>query len=812
MTDTVPTGAEVSGDFSQSGVTIYDPNTTAPNPTFNPSLPVSPSNPQSIRQPFANDKIPADRISSVAATMLQSYVPRPNQMSGMGMTMNGQPTVVGSGNDSNNYLDVRNEQHFTDQGTVRVDHDFSRGSTVFLRYSAQGEHGFMPENLPGFGYFHDNLAQQGVLGWSHVLSASMLNIASVAISRLTMNHTTESANKNDIVSQLGIQGVGYGGPGAWGAPFFTVQGYSPIGDQYIATPMHTWDTIIEGRDALSWQVGRHSLKFGGSYQWYIWPMWGFFQNRGYYQFTNGFTTRTLTSDGTGSALASFLLGMPVVRQRQAGVPQMNLRQWYADGFAQDTWRITATTTLDFGLRYEYMSPLKDITYTNSNLTFSGGVPSIFIGGQSGYPRGLLYPNKTNFAPRFGIAQSVPELGLVVHAAYGIFYTPVDMNTWCNQRHNVPYVFPETAQSDNYTPSAAIANFNFGQPVLGKTVVSFTSLAVRAPAQYIQQWSGSVEKSLGKETTLELGYLGSGGFHLQRAHLINNALPGAGAIQPRRPIQKMSFVPGTVLPSNVTVLNPNNPLITPVSSVNLLENTAQTWYDAGYVNLRRRYARGLSLLANYTYAKSLSNAPDFRSPMFESAIPQNNNDLQAERGPACDIRHRFALSGVYNVPAWSHSRLSTLVTENWRASTIYQVQSGYPLTISVFGDTANAGTALGENPIRANRTGQPIFGSGTRNANEWMNPTAFAAPPAYTFGNVGRNSVYGPGLQTLDAGIVRLFNLTERLKFEGRGEFFNALNHTNLGTPNRFVNTSGFSTITSVMTPGRQIQVSARILF
>jgi hypothetical protein len=813
-TDTVPTAAEISGDFSQSGVTIYDPNTTEPNPTFNPSLPVSPSNPQSIRQPFANNQIPASRISSVSALMLQNYVPRPNQMSGMsmGMTMNGQPTVVGSGNDSNNYLDVRNEQHLTDQGTVRVDHDFSRGSIAFLRYTAQGEHGFMPENLPGFGYYHDNLAQQGVLGWSHVLSASMLNIASVAISRLTMNHTTESANKNDIVGQLGIQGVGYGGPGAWGAPYFTVQGYSPMGDQYIATPMHAWDTIIEGRDALSWQVGRHSLKFGGSYQWYIWPMWGFFQNRGYYQFTNGFTTRTLTGDGTGSALASFLLGMPVVRQLQAGVPQMNLRQWYADGFAQDTWRITATTSLDFGLRYEYMSPLRDITYANSNLTFSNGVPSIFIGGQSGYPRGLMYPNKTNFAPRFGIAQSVPELGLVVHAAYGVFYTPVDMNTWCNQRHNIPYVFPETAQSDNYTPSAAIANFNFSPPILGKTVVSFTSLAVRAPAQYIQQWSGSVEKSLGQETTLELGYLGSGGFHLQRAHLINNALPGAGAIQPRRPIQKMSFVPGTVLPSNVTVSNPNNPLITPVSSVNLLENTAQSWYDAGYVNLRRRYARGLSLLANYTYAKSLSNAPDFRSPMFESAIPQNDNDLQAERGPACDIRHRFALSGVYNIPSWSHSRLSTLVTQNWRASTIYQVQSGYPLTISVFGDTANAGTALGENPIRANSTGQPVFGSGTRNANEWFNPAAFKAPPAYTFGNVGRNSVYGPGMQTLDVGIVRLFDLTERLKFEGRGEFFNALNHTNLGTPNRFVNTSGFSTITSVTTPGRQIQVSARILF
>src|ERR1700760_91662 len=117
-------------------------------------------------------------------------------------------------------------------------------------------------------------------------------------------------------------------------------------------------------------------------------------------------------------------------------------------------------------------------------------------------------------------------------------------------------------------------------------------------------------------------------------------------------------------------------------------------------------------------------------------------------------------------------------------------------------------------IQSGPTGpaQPIFGSGPRKGRKWINPTAFAAPPAYTFGNVGRNSVYGPSLQTLDVGVVRLFNLTERLKFESRGEFFNALNHTNYGTPNRFVNPSGFGNITSVMTPGRQIQVSARILF
>jgi hypothetical protein len=541
-------------------------------------------------------------------------------------------------------------------------------------------------------------------------------------------------------------------------------------------------------------------------------MWGFFQNRGYYQFTNGFTTHTLTNDGTGSALASFLLGMPVVRQRQAGVPQMNLRQWYADGFAQDKWRATATTTLDFGLRYEYMSPLWDVSYTNSNLVFNDGVPSPFIGGQNGYPRGLMYANKANFAPRFGVAQSLPNIGLVLHMAYGVFYTPVDMNTWCNQRHNVPYVFPETAQSDNFTPSPAIANYNFGNPVLGKTVVSFTAMDVHAPAQYIQQWSASVEKALGKETTLEVGYIGSGGFHLQRAHLINNAQPGPGAIQPRRNFKSMQFVPGTVLPSTVKVANPDDPLFSPVSSINLLENTAQSWYDAGYVNVRRRYAHGLSLLANYTLAKSLTNAPDFRSPMYESSIPQNDDDLQAERGPACDIRNRFSLSGVYDAPAWNRSRLSTALTKDWRFSTIYQVESGYPMTISVFGDTANAGTALGENPIRANLTGQQIFPHGTRNPRQWFNPGAFATPPAYTFGNVGRNSVYGPGMQTLDAAIVRAFTMTERLRLETRGEFFNALNQVNYDVPNRFVNTAGFGTITGAMSPGRQIQLSARLSF
>jgi hypothetical protein len=143
---------------------------------------------------------------------------------------------------------------------------------------------------------------------------------------------------------------------------------------------------------------------------------------------------------------------------------------------------------------------------------------------------------------------------------------------------------------------------------------------------------------------------------------------------------------------------------------------------------------------------------------------------------------------------------------------FQVETGFPFTVSVFGDTANAGTVVGENPVRANLTSAKVFPTGTRNATTWFNPTAFAAPPAYTFGNASRNSVFGPGMETLDLGVVRSFSMNERTKLEARAEFFNALNHTNLGTPNRFVNTSNFGSITESTTPGREIQLSARIQF
>ena len=404
--------------------------------------------------------------------------------------------------------------------------------------------------------------------------------------------------------------------------------------------MHAWDTTLEFRDTFAWQRGHHAMRFGGDFRRYIWPMWGFFQNRGFYQYTNGYTTQFGINDGSGSGFASLLLSLPSVKQRQAGIPQMNLRNWGWDGFAEDSWQVNPTTTLSLGVRYEYTSPLYDLDNTNTNLLFQGGVPSVFIGGQQDRPKGLMYANRHNFAPRLGIAKNLPRSGLVLHAAYGIFYTPVDQNTWCNQRHNVPYVFPETQQADNFTPPAALfANgLNFGTPVLGigtlpATTVSFTAFDPHSPAQYVQQWNARVEKTFASNTTLEVGYLGARGFHLQRSHLINNAPPGPGPLGPRRPFKTLTFVPGTVLtPSSTDAVIQSQTF--PMSTINLLEDSAQSWYDAGYVNVRRRYARGLSFLANYTFSKTLTNAPDFRSPMGPGTY----------RGNGHDVHHAHAANG------------------------------------------------------------------------------------------------------------------------------------------------------------------------
>jgi len=219
-------------------------------------MPVSTANPQTLRNPFPNNVIPPASLNPAAALMLKNYVPRPNTMGdmGYGMTMNGTPAVFGAGQDSNNLLDVRDALERNNQGTIRVDRNFGDKDTLNVRYSTSHEDGFTPQNLPAYGYDFDNASQNGAIIWTRILSPSMVNTASVGASRLAMSHWAQDNGVNDIVDALGITGTNFGGQKGWGAPYFNVQGYTPFGDSWQATPMEQWNTTVEGREALSRQA------------------------------------------------------------------------------------------------------------------------------------------------------------------------------------------------------------------------------------------------------------------------------------------------------------------------------------------------------------------------------------------------------------------------------------------------------------------------------------------------------------------------------------------------------------------------------
>ena len=794
----VPTDAARLGDFSD-GAPIYDPLTTRANPAFNAALPISASNPQFIRTQFPGNRIPLNRINPVALQVLQNYVAHPNLPGG-----------------TNNYLDTRAQQFTNDSLNLRIDRSWENGTSVFGRYSLSNETGFTPENLPGFGAYHDNRVQNLTFTLLKPASTHLLTETRFGFARMRLHRYGETANGTDLITQLGIPGVGFGGSDAFGLPRFDVQGYDPIGDSLLCTPCQYWNNNFQGGERLTWSRGAHSIRVGGDVRKFNWDMLGFFQNRGYFQFTTPITSRTSLADGTGDALASFLLGDPAVAQRQAGTPSMVMRQWTYDAFVQDDWRVTPTLTLNLGLRYELQTPLHDISKILTNLDFTGGAPVAFVGGQNGYPDGLVYMDKNNVAPRIGVAWAPGDGKSVFRMGAGVFYAYPDMNLWCNQVHNVPLVFPEIQVNNAATPT--ITSFGFGQPVLGRTLVGFTAIDTHLQIPRIDQASASVERQITWTMMIQAGYLGAWGSNLDRSRLVNNAQPGPGGVQPRRPYQTISFVPNTdlgVLPAGVGVQS----LTFPVGPINMLESTGKSAYNSVWVLGKRTFSRGLSFLASYTYANSYTDSPSFRSPANEAEVPQNSFDPGADWGPSgCDVRHRFVSSIIWKIPYASAGATSTggrlvrAIFGDWQASLIYQAQSGFPFTISVFGDTANAGALLNVNPIRANTVAGVSPDLANPTAAMWFNTAAFATPPPFTFGTATRNSVWGPGLSKADLALDREVPLTGTVQLHARVEAFNLFNTVNYGTPNRFVNTPQFGTITDAATPARQIQFVLRATF
>jgi hypothetical protein len=283
--------------------------------------------------------------------------------------------------------------------------------------------------------------------------------------------------------------------------------------------------------------------------------------------------------------------------------------------------------------------------------------------------------------------------------------------------------------------------------------------------YAQNWNFNVEQELSKNMGLQLGYVGSKGSKLVRLRDANQAFADGS-----RP-------------------NPN------YGFMDEFANLSSSTYHAFQGTLRVMGSHGLSGFAGYTWSKSLDDASDAIDFAPTVALPQNSNNLKAEHGPSnFDTRHRLTAAFTYQIPRLFGPKV---LAEGWQANTIFTAQSGRPIPIVTSRDTSGSGFPTpsnshqrpnlvpGVNPINSNWESAP-------DANGYLNPLAFAQPPTPTgsagsFGDLGRNTIFGPHFWDLDFALAKNTPIFERLNLQFRAEFFNIFNHPNFALPNWFVN-------------------------
>ncbi len=798
---TVPTEAMRRGDFTGLA-NIHDPARETANPNFDPSRPVSATNPRVIREQFASNRIPENRFNSITKKVLD-FVPLPTE-SGL----------------LNNFRRNASPRETTDQYIVRVDHQLSQNNLLFGRFGASDGTTFGPGTFPGFGNNSEGKPKNLTISDIHTFSSNLFNEFKAGYARLREGTLQENAFGPDLIQQLGIPGVGFGGEAARGLPQFSVQNFSAFGDGTFALPSLLRNNTFQFVDNVTWLKGRHSIKGGVEFTRFQYNLQAWFQSRGFFQFTNGYTTRTATNDGTGNAFATYLLGLPFFAQRQVGQTRLDARSTRAAGYVQDDFKITPRLTLNLGLRYEVITPLADINQFMANVDLTrptDGKPTIYIGGQSGYPAGLTITDRNNFAPRFGFAyRPFEKAETVIRGGYGIFYGADDGNTHFNHVRNVPNIIPQTNIVDQFTPSIFEIGFStrarLGDPSI---ISSYGALDVNMRTPYIQQFTLNVQQQFGKVWLVDAGYVGNIGMKLQRSRRFNNAPPGPGDPDARRPYRLFRLAEGLRPITDFEIVSRD----IPIGSAQILENSARSNYHALQIYLERRFTSGFALSSSYTFGKALTDAPSFRSTGAEADTTMDDSRLFLEYGRmGWDVRQRFVTTTVYELPfgrdkrfAGPDSGFAQRLIGGWQLSTIVSLQSGEPFTITVSGDTANIGAG---GVTRANYVaGQKVqLPRNQRTPARWFNTAAFATPATFTFGNVGRNTVEGPGLVMVDAMLAKTIRLTERLGFQFRAEVFNLPNHPNYSLPGRTVNAPGFGTVTSQRFIARQWQFAGKFVF
>lgn len=709
----------------------------------------------------------------------------------------------------------------SNQFGLRLDHYLSSTDVLNFRYMFNDGTQFNPiptsgASVPGFPVGQEQRAQNFVAQETHTFSPAMIAVARFSFLRNKFlygqrtNHTTPGSLGFQYEPSLDL---------AVGPPFIQVNGYTTVGDP-ITGPRDSYENAFDYSGSLSWIHGRHELKFGGGYQHLQVNVLQGIATNGFFVF--------VPFPVVPNAFATFLFGQPIFFLQGRGDFARGIRGNSMNAYAQDTYKVSDRLTLNLGLRYELPFPNTEVR--NRQTLFIPGrqstvVPDAPAGllypGDSGVPAGLIPTFKKGFAPRVGIAWDPTGGGKwLVTSAYGIFYEPY--YTGQGGPLQSPISAPPFLQTEQISVPNFADPFNGNPPVSGQFATPLTNLTLDAklPLPYAQDWDLKIQRSLGANLLLEIGYVGTKGTKLPRFIEGNPAIYIPGVSSPDNADQRRLF-------SGCTLADPPNTC--KFSSTGLIAGIANSSYNALEASLKKRFSHGVSFLASYTYSKAIDDASSFNmtgsaaKPVAgENDLAQNPFDLAAERGPSLfDARHRFVFSYQWSLPFFRQNHGWTqAVLGGWQVNGIATLMSGTPFTVFDSTDVSNQGGApeiTGFSANRPNRVAGQDPNSGPRTTGAWLNAAAFAQvipdpnSPVQQFGTAGRNVGVGPRYANLDFSTLKNFRLTESKNVQFRAEFFNILNHPNFRLPDSDISSPTFNTIQAALPP-RVIQLALKFLF
>jgi hypothetical protein len=780
----VPTAQEKAGNFSDLNTAIYNPATGNADGTG--------------RTLFPGMTIPQSQISAPALNVLNA-LPLPN--------------ISGVAPGVNNYATSTVENYNTNQFDVRGDHYVTNKLRYFGRYS------YLWANIiaPGpFGLYGGTAFP--ALGFSGTSNALNQNIASNAIYtfsptlvgdlRFGMSRyrvTVRALDQNtQLANTVGIPGLNLPGqPDTNGLPDLIVNGNAGLNIGYSCNcPLDERETLFDYATNWTKISGNHTIKFG-----FTWEMaWNLRlpsddHRAGRYQFNPAVTSLNQNGNAVGGVgLASFLLGDPSTFNRfgQVSTNQED-RQNRMFYYLQDTWRATSKLTLSYGVRWDTWFPDLSLNAGQGG-RYDVVTNTVFIPGVGGVSRsGNSQTQWRNVAARVGFAYSVNPR-MVIRAGYGRGYSIGTFGWTFNSLDADVYpsiVNQSLPSASTYQPVFPLSTAP--PPIVYPTIpsngrltlvdgigVSYIPANQKIPS--VDQWNLTVEHQLGAGINVSAGYVGNIGRHLNSGFNINDAIPGPGSLNPRRPLFNLfGLTQGIFDKCNCTSSN----------------------YNALQLQASRRFTNGYSLQASYTWSKSI----DFGA----FGTPTNQYNARQDYGPSdFDRTHVFTLAHTLELPFGPGHKYFANVSgparhfvTGWAFRGITSYSSGLPFSPSL-GNQGNLNSDETERPQMINPANPELGINQSRNL--WFNPANYGIPAPYVFGNAGRNSLRGPNYFEADWSLSKNFRFTERVGLEFRWEVFNAFNRTNFANPNTQVDSAAGGVIQDIATPMRNMQFGAHITF